>query len=361
MQCTLQWILWCLGVTFSTALTFPCSSTFTTLRTGHGWALIHNHTLDYSTITHLYTVSDCLYGLSVQVPAKFRYPFYFEMCWYVLERYLYCLTNTSHLTPEFQKHSLGIGQYTSFLYIAVNVYKNASVRGVMVHTSVLMIVDICTQKFLMGSGYNNAALVRYTCVPNQKTHTKYLSRKCVYHYTPTSTAIKLARLFCASQDWRRKMWSNKEELTVMQEVKRKRMWRWRRSLRMRQHSLFPLVQGWKFTWRPLSWRDCGNYCISWRICQHTRNVFQQASEMLQHCSVTYGYKHKSDVAIEILLPYCFLFLFFLSAPTEAARGTCQWWPQIVLHWKTNCQMAQKGRLFTCSVTTVLTAQTSKLK
>ncbi|XP_051945104.1 lysine-specific demethylase 2A-like [Xyrauchen texanus] len=44
-----------------------------------------------------------------RVPAKFRYPFYFEMCWYVLERYLYCLTNTSHLTPEFQKHSLGIG------------------------------------------------------------------------------------------------------------------------------------------------------------------------------------------------------------------------------------------------------------
>lgn len=31
------------------------------------------------------------------------------MCWYVLERYLYSLTNTSHLTPEFQKHSLGIG------------------------------------------------------------------------------------------------------------------------------------------------------------------------------------------------------------------------------------------------------------
>ncbi|XP_052006130.1 lysine-specific demethylase 2A-like isoform X2 [Xyrauchen texanus] len=44
-----------------------------------------------------------------RVPAKFRYPFYFDMCWYVLERYLYCLTNTSHLTPEFQKHSLGIG------------------------------------------------------------------------------------------------------------------------------------------------------------------------------------------------------------------------------------------------------------
>ncbi|XP_029910000.1 lysine (K)-specific demethylase 2Aa isoform X2 [Myripristis murdjan] len=44
-----------------------------------------------------------------RVPAKFRYPFYYEMCWYVLERYVFSLTSTSYLTPEFQKHSLGIG------------------------------------------------------------------------------------------------------------------------------------------------------------------------------------------------------------------------------------------------------------
>lgn len=44
-----------------------------------------------------------------QVPTKFRYPFYYEMCWYVLERYVFSLTKTSYLTPEFQKHSLGIG------------------------------------------------------------------------------------------------------------------------------------------------------------------------------------------------------------------------------------------------------------
>ena len=43
------------------------------------------------------------------MPAKFRYPFYFEMCWYALERYVFSLTGTSYLTPEFQKHSLGIG------------------------------------------------------------------------------------------------------------------------------------------------------------------------------------------------------------------------------------------------------------
>lgn len=34
------------------------------------------------------------------------------MCWYVLERYVYSLTRTSYLTPEFQKHSLGIGMDT---------------------------------------------------------------------------------------------------------------------------------------------------------------------------------------------------------------------------------------------------------
>lgn len=34
------------------------------------------------------------------------------MCWYVLERYVFSLTKTSYLTPEFQKHSLGIGMNT---------------------------------------------------------------------------------------------------------------------------------------------------------------------------------------------------------------------------------------------------------
>ncbi|XP_072239775.1 lysine (K)-specific demethylase 2Aa isoform X2 [Leuresthes tenuis] len=44
-----------------------------------------------------------------RVPVKFRYPFFYEMCWYVLERYIFSLTRTSYLTAEFQKHSLGIG------------------------------------------------------------------------------------------------------------------------------------------------------------------------------------------------------------------------------------------------------------
>ncbi|XP_016402528.1 lysine-specific demethylase 2A-like, partial [Sinocyclocheilus rhinocerous] len=62
------------------------------------------HSFNIPMQLNIYNIED-----RTRVPAKFRYPFYFEMCWYVLERYLYCLTNTSHLTPEFQKHSLGIG------------------------------------------------------------------------------------------------------------------------------------------------------------------------------------------------------------------------------------------------------------
>uniref|UniRef100_A0A3P8XB26 [histone H3]-dimethyl-L-lysine(36) demethylase n=1 Tax=Esox lucius TaxID=8010 RepID=A0A3P8XB26_ESOLU len=63
------------------------------------------HSFNIPMQLNIYNIED-----RTRVPAKFRYPFYYEMCWYVLERYLYCLTNTSHLTPEFQKHSLGIGE-----------------------------------------------------------------------------------------------------------------------------------------------------------------------------------------------------------------------------------------------------------
>ncbi|XP_013862046.1 lysine-specific demethylase 2A [Austrofundulus limnaeus] len=62
------------------------------------------HSFNIPMQLNIYNIED-----RTRVPAKFRYPFYYEMCWYVLERYLYCLTNNSHLTPEFQKYSLGIG------------------------------------------------------------------------------------------------------------------------------------------------------------------------------------------------------------------------------------------------------------
>ncbi|XP_063127400.1 lysine-specific demethylase 2B isoform X7 [Rattus norvegicus] len=38
-----------------------------------------------------------------RVQPKFRYPFYYEMCWYVLERYVYCVTQRSYLTQEYQR------------------------------------------------------------------------------------------------------------------------------------------------------------------------------------------------------------------------------------------------------------------
>nr|XP_060641943.1 lysine-specific demethylase 2B isoform X3 [Anolis sagrei ordinatus] len=43
-----------------------------------------------------------------RVQAKFRYPFYYEMCWYVLERYVFCVAQRSHLSKEYQKESMFI-------------------------------------------------------------------------------------------------------------------------------------------------------------------------------------------------------------------------------------------------------------
>ncbi|XP_053557719.1 lysine-specific demethylase 2B isoform X3 [Bombina bombina] len=43
-----------------------------------------------------------------RVHAKFRYPFYYEMCWYVLEKYVCALTKRSHLTKDYQRESMVI-------------------------------------------------------------------------------------------------------------------------------------------------------------------------------------------------------------------------------------------------------------
>uniref|UniRef100_A0A669C213 Lysine-specific demethylase 2B n=1 Tax=Oreochromis niloticus TaxID=8128 RepID=A0A669C213_ORENI len=42
-----------------------------------------------------------------KVHSKFRFPFYYEICWYVLERYLHCLTKRSYLSQEIRKESMG--------------------------------------------------------------------------------------------------------------------------------------------------------------------------------------------------------------------------------------------------------------
>uniref|UniRef100_A0A665VY72 [histone H3]-dimethyl-L-lysine(36) demethylase n=1 Tax=Echeneis naucrates TaxID=173247 RepID=A0A665VY72_ECHNA len=46
-----------------------------------------------------------------KVHSKFRFPFYYEMCWYVLERYLHCLTKRSYLSQEIRKEPAPMGQY----------------------------------------------------------------------------------------------------------------------------------------------------------------------------------------------------------------------------------------------------------
>ncbi|XP_056288419.1 lysine-specific demethylase 2B isoform X1 [Pseudoliparis swirei] len=38
-----------------------------------------------------------------KVHSKFRFPFYYEICWYVLERYLHCLTKRSYFSQEIRK------------------------------------------------------------------------------------------------------------------------------------------------------------------------------------------------------------------------------------------------------------------
>ncbi|XP_044293948.1 lysine-specific demethylase 2A isoform X3 [Varanus komodoensis] len=61
------------------------------------------HSFNIPMQLRIYSIED-----RTRVPNKFRYPFYYEMCWYVLERYVYCITNRSHLTKDFQKESLSM-------------------------------------------------------------------------------------------------------------------------------------------------------------------------------------------------------------------------------------------------------------
>uniref|UniRef100_A0A4W4G029 [histone H3]-dimethyl-L-lysine(36) demethylase n=1 Tax=Electrophorus electricus TaxID=8005 RepID=A0A4W4G029_ELEEL len=47
-----------------------------------------------------------------KVHSKFRYPFFYEMCWYVLERYVQCLTKRSYLSADFQTAAGRDGEWT---------------------------------------------------------------------------------------------------------------------------------------------------------------------------------------------------------------------------------------------------------
>ena len=54
-------------------------------------------------IAHLLRVCNLCYY--VQVPQKFRYPFFTEMLWYVLERYVHVLLGRTHLALPPSEHS----------------------------------------------------------------------------------------------------------------------------------------------------------------------------------------------------------------------------------------------------------------
>lgn len=47
-------------------------------------------------------VSKYIQLFKFQVPQKFRYPFFTEMLWYVLDRYVSALLGRTHLAPEGQ-------------------------------------------------------------------------------------------------------------------------------------------------------------------------------------------------------------------------------------------------------------------
>ncbi|CAM9176570.1 unnamed protein product, partial [Lampetra planeri] len=59
------------------------------------------HSFNIPMQLRIYSIED-----KTRVPAKFRYPFYSEMAWYVLERYTFCLTGRSHLVRDYQLQSL---------------------------------------------------------------------------------------------------------------------------------------------------------------------------------------------------------------------------------------------------------------
>uniref|UniRef100_A0A8B9RKZ2 Lysine-specific demethylase 2B n=1 Tax=Astyanax mexicanus TaxID=7994 RepID=A0A8B9RKZ2_ASTMX len=60
-----------------------------------GGNLLHSFNIPMQ--LHVYDIEN-----RTKVHSKFRYPFFYEMCWYVLERYVQCLTNQSYLTLEFK-------------------------------------------------------------------------------------------------------------------------------------------------------------------------------------------------------------------------------------------------------------------
>lgn len=78
------------------------------------WASYWSDCLLLSFLKNCYQLGFLIILFPCQVPNKFRYPFYYEMCWYVLERYVYCITNRSHLTKEFQKESLSMGKCSTY-------------------------------------------------------------------------------------------------------------------------------------------------------------------------------------------------------------------------------------------------------
>uniref|UniRef100_A0A8B9QS53 [histone H3]-dimethyl-L-lysine(36) demethylase n=1 Tax=Anas platyrhynchos TaxID=8839 RepID=A0A8B9QS53_ANAPL len=90
------------------------------------------HSFNIPMQLRIYSIED-----RTRVPNKFRYPFYYEMCWYVLERYVYCITSRSHLTKDFQKESLSMGEPLFLLHTALRDAAGKEPRRPVTRRSVL--------------------------------------------------------------------------------------------------------------------------------------------------------------------------------------------------------------------------------
>uniref|UniRef100_A0A8C1RTW0 [histone H3]-dimethyl-L-lysine(36) demethylase n=1 Tax=Cyprinus carpio TaxID=7962 RepID=A0A8C1RTW0_CYPCA len=64
-----------------------------------------------------------------KVHSKFRYPFFYEMCWYVLERYVNCLTRRSYMSLEFGVHAGELAKLTAICSDKRNQKSFSTVNG----------------------------------------------------------------------------------------------------------------------------------------------------------------------------------------------------------------------------------------
>lgn len=78
----------------------------------------------------------------LQVPQKFRYPFFTEMLWFVLERYVHCLLGRSHLTSNSDIHISPDRPHVHLTYAELHGLKVELVEGRKLFVIVVLFQEI---------------------------------------------------------------------------------------------------------------------------------------------------------------------------------------------------------------------------